>query len=76
MHISFLVQLAVIAAVIAVIFSPGNIEGYPDEACKPPAGEGLNKECEVTLFNVWPQETKQSVNNNEVLYKYQFILTY
>ncbi len=37
---------------ILVLFEKGLIDIYPDETTKPPKGNGLNKDCNVTLCEI------------------------
>jgi len=36
-------------------FGEGLFELYPEPVAKPPPNQGLNKEAEITLFNIWPR---------------------
>ena len=41
-----------------VVFSERHVLVYPSADAKPPAGEGLNRRCEVTMEGVWPRDRK------------------
>ena len=41
-----------------MVFSERHVLVYPSADAKPPAGEGLNRRCEVTMEGVWPRDRK------------------
>jgi nuclear pore complex protein Nup98-Nup96 len=44
---------------------------YPDDTRKPPVGEGLNKQAEITLHRIWPtdKQTKQPITDTQRILK-------
>ena len=38
----------------AVYIGHKEVAVYQDDSCKPPQGEGLNKQATITLENTWP----------------------
>merc|ERR1719414_294015 len=49
-----------------VLFKKRSVSVYPDSKTKPPIGQGLNKDCIVTLLNIYPAK-KSSRNTKSAL---------
>jgi len=57
-----------------VFFRHKEVIVYPDDGCKPPQGEGLNRKAQITLDKVWPvdKSNKSAIKSPERLHKMDY----